>query len=160
MTMDTTNPMQNGANYDPIQDALARTQVQVVELPGFGDGKPWYARLRRLSLTSMVKNGKIPNPLMSAVTELYKTGTMPTADLASAADVMLLMAREALVEPTLQQLEDSGVTLTDEQLTAIYLYAQRGVEALRPFRQVSAVSRSKPDGAAVQRAAQQLAESL
>lgn len=151
---------QNGANYDPVADAAARSGVQEVELPGFGDGKPWTAKLRRLSLVSMAKAGKIPNPLLAAVTELYQTGSMKNVTLDKAAEVMLLMAREALCEPTMEQLENAGAMLTDEQLSAIYVYAQRGVSALAPFRQVAAVPRNVPRGAEVQRAAQQLAESL
>lgn len=144
-------------NYDSLADAKARTQVQAVELPGFGDGKPWYARLRRVSLLGLARAGRIPNGLMAAVTELYQTGICKTADLTVAAEVMLLMAGEALAEPTLKQLTEAGVQLTDEQLTAIYLYAQRGVEALRPFRQRAAVSGALPNGADVRAAAKRLA---
>lgn len=156
---DNREAEQTGANcaenYDALADAKARTQVQVVELPGFGDGKPWWAKLRRVSLLRLAQAGKIPNGLMSAVTELYQTGVCKSADLSVAAEVMLLMAGEALKEPTLKQLEDAGVTLTDEQLTAIYLYTQRGVQALRPFRPKTAVSRAVPGGADVRTAAQQ-----
>lgn len=152
--------LQNGANYDPVQDALDRSGVQEVELPGFGDGRPWKAKLRRLSLVSMAKAGKIPNPLIGAVTELYQTGTMKSVSLDKAAEVMLLMAQEALAEPTFQQLTERGAMLTDEQLTAIYVYAQRGVEALRPFRKDAAILDRLPDSRAVRRATQQLAESL
>ena len=152
---------QSGANYnenyDPLADAKARTQVQVVELPGFGDGKPWYAKLRRLSLLRLAQAGKIPNGLMDAVTELYQTGVCKSSDLGMAAEVMLLIARESLAEPTLDALEEAEITLTDEQLTAIYLYAQRGVDALRPFRRQAAVSRAVQDGADVRTAAQRLA---
>lgn len=38
---------QNGANYDALSDARMRTEVQEVELPGFGDGKPWKPKLKR-----------------------------------------------------------------------------------------------------------------
>jgi len=143
----------DGGSYDPLADAKARTETQLVELPGFGDGKPWYARLRRVSLLGLAKAGKIPNPLMATVTELYQTGVCKSSDLALAADVMLMMAGEALAQPTMEELEAAGVPLTDEQLTAIYLYAQRGVDALRPFRRQAAVSRAVPSGADVPPAA-------
>ena len=120
---------QNGANYDALSDARMRTEVQEVELPGFGDGKPWKPKLKRLSLLGLARNGKIPNELLSAVTELYQYGTVKTPDLKLAAETMYLIAGEALAEPTLTQLEEAGVPLTDEQLAAIYLYARRGVEA-------------------------------
>ena len=68
--------------------------------------------------------------------------------------MLYLVAGEALASPTLAQLEEAGVVLSDQQLTAIYLYAQRGVEALRPFRKKPAVSRDGEDGKAVSAAAQ------
>ena len=145
-------------NYDPLADAKARTETQLVELPGFGDGKPWYARLRRVSLLGLAKAGKIPNPLMATVTELYQTGVCKSSDLALAADVMLMMAGEALVQPTMEELEAACVPLTDEQLTAIYLYAQRGVDALRPFRRKAAVPHAVQNGADVSPAAKPGAE--
>lgn len=115
---------QNGANYDALSDARMRTEVQEVELPGFGDGKPWKPKLKRLSLLGLARSGKIPNELLSAVTELYQYGTVKTPDLKLAAETMYLIAGEALAEPTLTQLEEAGVPLTDEQLAAIYLYAR------------------------------------
>ena len=148
---------QSGANYDALADARARTAVQEVELPGFGDGRPWRVRLRRVSLLGLAHTGKIPNGLMAAVSDLYQHGVCRNTNLTQAADTMYLMAGEALAEPTLAQLEDSGVTLTDEQLTAIYLYAQRGVDALRPFRAVTTVSGDCTDGAAISAASQRAA---
>ena len=140
--------------YNALADAQARTEAREVELPGFGDGKPWTARLKRLSLLGLARGGKIPNELLGAVTELYQHGTVRNPDLRLAAETMYLIAGEALAEPTLAELEAAGVPLTDEQLAAIYLYAQRGVEALRPFRKERAVGANGADGAAVRDAAQ------
>lgn len=151
---DGASAVQNGANYDPLANAVARSATQLVELPGFGDGEPWQAYLKRVSLLSLARAGRIPNALMQAVTELYQRGTTSTASLTQAAEVMYLVAGEALASPTLAQLEEAGVVLSDQQLTAIYLYAQRGVEALRPFRKKPAVSRDGEDGKAVSAAAQ------
>ena len=147
-------PTQDGANYDPLANAIARSGTQLVELPGFGDGKPWRAYMKRVSLLSLARAGHIPNALMQAVTELYQRGTASSASLTQAAEVMYLVAGEALASPTLSQLEEAGVVLSDQQLTAIYLYAQRGVEALRPFRKKPAVSHNGEDGEAVPAAAQ------
>ena len=40
-------------------------QGQIVELPGFGDGQPFVARLRRPSLMVLIKSGKVPNALLA-----------------------------------------------------------------------------------------------
>lgn len=139
------NQEQFGANYDPLADAVARSAEQYVELPGWGDGKPWRAKLRRVSLMNLAMQGAIPNPLMAAVQSLYTTGTTG-ADLKTSAETMRLMADAVLVEPTLTQLDEAGVVLTDMQLTALYLYGQRGPEALAPFRSATAVSNRVPHG--------------
>ena len=144
---------QTGANYDPIQDAVARMKEDWVELPGFGDGKPWRAKLRRLSLLDMAMKGQIPNPLLSAVQELYTKGTV-SGDLALSAKTMRLMAEAALVEPTMAQLDDAGVPLTDMQYTAIYLYSQRGPESLRLFRHAAGVSEPVSGGEPVRQQTQ------
>lgn len=141
----------------PLTEIQERAGEQVVELPGWGDGKPFACRLRRLSLLQMAKAGRIPNGLMGAVNQLYTTGRVESDNLTLAADTMALMAREAMVEPTYQEIEEAGLNLTDLQLTAIYLYAQRGPEALRPFRQNEGVSESVPGGANVAHTAQRIA---
>lgn len=147
---------QTCADYDPIQDAVARTRESWVELPGFGDGKPWRAKLRRLSLLDMAMKGQIPNPLLSAVQELYTKGTVSN-DLAQSAKTMRLMAEAALVEPTLSQLDEAGVLLTDMQYTAIFLYSQRGPDALRFFRQAAGVSEPVSGSEPVRQQAQRTA---
>lgn len=127
----------NDDAYNPLRDAQERSAVRWVELPGFGDGSPWRARLRRLSLLAMAQAGRIPNTLLGAVSDLYQSGVVKSGGIKVTAEVMIAIAAESLAEPTMAQLTEAGVTLTDEQLTAIYLYAQRGAEALRPFRRLA-----------------------
>ena len=43
------------------------------------------------------------------------------------------IARYALVEPTMEQLNEAGLTLTDEQYLAIYAFALKGAEGLARF---------------------------
>ncbi len=147
-------PEQDGANYDPLADAVARSAEQYVEIPGWGDGKPWRVKLRRVSLLDLALKGAIPNPLMAAVQSLYTTGTTGDSDLHTAAETMRLMADAVLAEPTLAQLDEAGATLTDMQLTALYLYGQRGPEALVPFRQAPSVFDRLPDRKALRHKAQ------
>lgn len=143
-----------------IKEIKARSDAQVVAIPGYGDGKPLYLKLRRVSLLEMARGGSIPNELKAAVSELYSRGQVTTAGLKATADTMLLIAERAMVEPTLQELQDAGVELTDEQATAIYLYTRSGLEGLRPFRQEPGVPEPLPDGADVEDAAQRVAQSL
>lgn len=139
-------------------DAIrAAAGEQIVELPGFGDGQPFCAKLRRLSLLSLAKAGKIPNELMTAVSELYTNGKISNPNLKTTGETMLFIAEQCLVEPTVQQLQDAGVELTDMQLTAIYMYSREGVAGLRPFRTKPIVPAAVPHGENVELAAQRIA---
>lgn len=53
-------------NHQPtsIQDLISYSQGQIVKLPDFSEGQPFYARLRRPSMLSLMSNGKIPNSLV------------------------------------------------------------------------------------------------
>lgn len=114
-------------------------QGQLVELPGFGEGQPFFARLRRPSILGLTKSGKIPNALLAAATELFtgKQDKDDPVDLAEIVGVVEVICESAFVEPTYQQIQEIGLQLTDEQLMAVFNYSQRGVKALEPFREGS-----------------------
>lgn len=117
-----------------IEEIKRRAEGHPVSLPGW-DEEPWIARLRRPALNSMVLNGEIPNELLPIVEELFED-TQQTTDSESpgiekTAQLFHLMAEKALVEPKYEQVSH---LLTDEQLIAIFHYAQAGVRALEKFR--------------------------
>ncbi len=108
---------------------------ELVELPGWTEDKPFVARLRRASLTGMIKAGKIPNPLIAAAQRLYEGGrSTAKASFEETAKVMRMVIDEALVEPKEAVLEEMGLTLTEQQADQIYMYALRGPKALEAFR--------------------------
>ena len=129
---------------------------EVVELPGWEEGVPFIVKLRMAMLRPLLMTGKIPNPLMSAAQRLYEgTGaSKASSTYKQVVEVMYLVVREAMVEPTLAQLEEVGVELTEEQFGAIFSYAQRGAKALEPFRVKPASPEPAKDGEGVQNAAQ------
>ena len=47
---------------------------------------------------------------------------------------MTIMAENCLIEPTMEDIRNAGVELTDIQLTAIFNYSQRGAKVLEQFR--------------------------
>ena len=145
-----------------IEDIRRVAGEQVVELPGFGDADntPLRVTLRRVSLLGLAEAGAIPNELMGAVSELYSAGRVSRGSLATTAKTMLLIARQAMVCPTLEELQEAGLALTDEQLSAIYLYSQAGVRALRPFRRDAGVLGAVPDSESVAHAAERLAGAI
>lgn len=108
-----------------------------VELPGFVDGEPFCAKLRRLSLMDCIKEGKIPNPLLSAAAKLFSSGTddfKSGDEIKDLSDILIFIAKSVLSSPTWGELNDIGLRLTDSQLLYIYNYSQTGVDALKRFR--------------------------
>ena len=108
--------------------------VQKVLLPGWQDDIPFEAKLRRPSLLSMAASGLIPNELMTAAQKLFSEGYNTQMPLDQLGRLLETIAAQALVEPTLAQLEEADCRLTDMQLAAIYNFTQAGVRALEPFR--------------------------
>lgn len=126
---------------------------EIVTLPGWTQDEPFVARLRRASLTGMIRAGKIPNPLIGAAQKLYEGGkSRATATFEETAKVVRIVAEQALAEPTIAQLEAAGLDLTEEQTDQIYLYAIKGAKALEFFRAQSAGAHPDPSGDAVQSA--------
>ena len=122
-----------------IADLTKYTSGTVVELPEFGPGQPFYARLRRPSMLALVRSGKIPNSLLNAANEMFQNGMSgfdaddnnAMNDLFSVLDVI---CEASFVEPSYQQLKEANVTLTDEQYMFVFAYSQQGVKALESFR--------------------------
>lgn len=119
--------------------ALKRQSLgEVVSLPGFIDGEDFVVRMRRPSLLSLVRKGKIPNTLLNEATELFNNGTSTVGvngnTLEDMMDVIDIICDASLLEPTYKEIQDNGIELTDEQLMAIFAYSQRGVNGLRQFR--------------------------
>lgn len=112
--------------------------VREVEMPGFVAEETVVFRMKRPSLLSLASSGKVPNALMGEVNKLFTEGiseeTMDKNTMKELHEILELMANEALVEPTYQELKDNGIELTDEQLMFIYNFSQRGLTALFPFR--------------------------
>lgn len=108
----------------------------IVELPSFGENKPFIVKLKRPSLLMLAEGGRIPNSLLPTANSLfYSSNKSPqTHDLKETAEVLILMAKASMVEPSYEELEKAGVTLTDQQLIAIFNYTQVGVKSLKTFR--------------------------
>jgi len=125
--------------------------VQQVELPGWKEGIPFKAELRRPSLLSMAAQGVIPNELLSAAQKLFGEGFDAKMPLDELGKLLRTVAREALVNPTLDELEEQGCFLTDVQLASIYSFAQAGVRALEPFRERGGIDNSAGHEQAIRR---------
>lgn len=120
----------------PILELREYAEGMEVELPGFVEEKPIVVKLRRPSMLLLAQEGVIPNPLLSAASELFRSGkTGEKAGIKDMGEIFRVIARAALVSPSYDELEEAGLTLTDSQLLYIYNYSQTGVDALRRFRE-------------------------
>lgn len=120
-------------------DLQSYSKGNVIRLPDFSEGQPFIARVRRPSMLSLAKQGKIPNTLLVSANELFaKGGSGVDKDndnmLSDIYDIVNIICEAALVEPTYKQIKDAGIELSDNQLMAIFNYTQTGVKALESFR--------------------------
>ena len=109
---------------------------QLVELPSFGEGQPFFARLRRPSMLALAKSGKIPNSLLATANRMFDSSLDIKNDnmLKDFYMVMETILEAAFVEPTYQEIKDAGVQLSDDQMIFVFNYTQQGVRALDQFR--------------------------
>lgn len=122
-----------------VSDLHAYGQGQVVRFPDFAEGQPFVARVRRPSMLVLAKQGKIPNQLLHTAGELFAKGGagMDTDDknmLSNFYDTCEIICEAALMQPTLADIKNAGMTLSDDQLMAIFNYTQTGIKALQTFR--------------------------
>lgn len=111
-----------------------------VELPGFNSDAPFICKIKRPSLLSMAENGTIPNPLLGAAADLFNNTNRDKISLHDMSEIMTIVAKAAMCEPSLADLEKEGLSLTDMQLLYIYNYTQTGVDSLKSFREKQAVN--------------------
>lgn len=126
-------------NVTSIEDLKNYASGTVVEMPPFAEGQPLIARLKRPSILGMAKQGKIPNSLLVKANELFlQNGAGLDAEeedtMKQLYDVLDLIAKETLVEPTYEDIKSVGLELTDEQMMFLFNYSQQGVKALESFR--------------------------
>ena len=122
-----------------ISELKAYAKGSLIELPPFAEDQPFVARLIRPSLINLVSSGKIPNQLLATANELFTGKSSAKAakgdnQLKQFKEVLDVIAEASFVEPTYQEIKDSGLELTDDQYVFIFNYSQHGVNALKSFR--------------------------
>lgn len=122
-----------------LKDLKTYAKGAVVELPPFADGQPFVARMRRPSLLKLIKDGTIPNSLIVKANEMFANTSeaLDTEDskmMEELFDVIDVIAEASFISPTYEEIKESGITLTDDQLMFVFNYSQQGVKALESFR--------------------------
>lgn len=136
----TSEPSVAAPGITSFDTLKAYARGRVVRFPDFAEDMPFVARVRRPSLLSLAKFGRIPNDLLKTAGSLFVSdGNALDSDdpdmLSKVSSLLTEVAKASLIEPTLEDFNNAGLELTDEQLMAIFNYSQSGVEALKPFRQ-------------------------
>lgn len=129
----------SGQHVTSIADLKSYAQGQIVELPPFAEGMPFVARLRRPSMLFLAKTGQIPNTLLAKAGQLFNGGgaSLDSDDanmLSDVYDIAMVVIKASLVSPTIDEIHDAGLELSDDQIMAIFNYTQGGIKALEQFR--------------------------
>lgn len=119
-----------------------------VDLPPFGDGTPFTAELRKPSLINMFCSERISNPLISDALKLIGESSSKenlSSEEAFKAQVesmkfMKTVSEYCLVNPPIEEVNKLAGGLTDEQIIAIFNFAQFDVNSLSKFCEVPANS--------------------
>lgn len=117
-------------------------QTDIVSLGKFEDGTEFVAELKRPDIMALAAEGKIPNSLLTEVAKLFNGKNELAKDVlkddgeafVQLGQLMDILAKASLVNPTMKQLDEINVTPTQEMKTTIMMYFQGGVETLKNFR--------------------------
>ena len=137
--MTAKNEIQKQLEVTSIERLKDYAKGQIVQLPSFGEGQEFYARLKRPSMLSLAETGKIPKALLVTANQLFEKGgagfdSQDENFMPSMMKVIKEICSAAFVEPTYDEIMESGIELTDEQLMFVFQYTQTGIVALEPFR--------------------------
>ena len=139
-----------------IED-LAGAKGTEVALPGFTLGEQFTVKLRRPSLMRLAQEGRIPNQLLGTAATLFNEGMSKNMlddgeRFKELSDMVICLAKAAMVDPSYDELDAAGIGLTDEQLFHIYMFTQKGVQMLDVFRKEQGTeSDTEPVGSEGQR---------
>lgn len=119
-----------------ITDLKEAISTVTTEISGWTEEQTLEVTLKKPQLYTMLVSGNIPNPLIDVVEKLFVAAYRPQDDNQRVLEARGLMeiARVALVKPTLAEIEEAGLQLTDSQLLEIYAFALSGVNGLKTFR--------------------------
>jgi len=122
-----------------LEEIRQRARGEVVEIPDWDGQGTIRVRLRKIDLTPIVlQAGLLPNNLKVKAQEMFEGRPRPGGsdvdlDLQKLMPALDAVAREALVEPTYQQITEI-LPLTLSQKLAILNWVTQDLQALEKFR--------------------------
>lgn len=129
-------------------DELRQQNTEIIPLSSKVGGQIG-VEVKRLSILGMCKKGQIPNALLGAAKQLFYNDKTETLNLKDYGELLDIISREVLVNPTYEQFEELA-PLTDDQKFELYIYSQRGLEGLERFRNFTKDSNNNKPSESVQ----------
>lgn len=118
-------------------EELKNQSTEVIELQPFAGDKLIRVRVKRLSILGLCQSGEIPNQLLGVARKLFYQEDIQKIDLKEYGKIIDIICENTLVEPSIEQLKEAGLKLTDVQKFELWAYSQQGVEGLKSFRKVT-----------------------
>ena len=142
-----------------LEKTAQRYGAQSIEIHDWDGSGLIEVRARRPGLYNMASMGFIPNPLLGAMQAMFSgnTAQINAVDAKKQGECLTAIARYALVEPTMAQITEAGLELTDQQLLELYQFALAGPVRYAAFR-ASADGAAAANGAEVPGAPERAAE--
>ena len=131
-------------------EELKNMSTEIIELSPFSGNKPFYARVKRLSILGLCQSGQIPNQLLGVARRLFYQDKIDQIDLKEYGKVIDIICENTLVEPSIKQLKEIDLELTDTQRFELWAYSQQGVEGLKSFRTASKDNLNNSNGKDIQ----------
>lgn len=128
-------------------EQFRKKATRIITIPGFTDDECFEVMIKSVSVPDMLINDKLPNSLLKIVSDMFDSKTVqldkdkqPDVNtkeilddpdkLKELVNMMKLIAKEALVEPKYDDIED---VLTQEQIQTIFEQASGGVKKVMPI---------------------------
>ena len=142
-----------------LEKTAQRYGAQSIEIHDWDGSGMIEVRARRPGLYNMASMGFIPNPLLGAMQAMFSgsTAQINAVDPKKQGECLTAIARYALVEPTMAQITEAGLELTDQQLLELYQFALAGPVRYAAFR-AAADGAAAANGAEVPGAPERAAE--
>lgn len=142
-----------------LEKTAQRYGAQSIEIHDWDGSGLIEVRARRPGLYNMASMGFIPNPLLGAMQAMFSgsTAQINAVDAKKQGECLTAIARYALVEPTMAQITEAGLELTDQQLLELYQFALAGPVRYAAFR-AAADGAAAANGAEVPGAPERAAE--
>lgn len=142
-----------------LEKTAQRYGAQSIEIHDWDGSGMIEVRARRPGLYNMASMGFVPNPLLGAMQAMFSgsTAQINAVDAKKQGECLTAIARYALVEPTMAQITEAGLELTDQQLLELYQFALAGPVRYAAFR-AAADGAAAANGAEVPGAPERAAE--